>query len=167
MLYPLLRDRLASPTLVWGLVTAVAWQGRHFQLVISYAAIALISVWYANSVIHHVSTEARIDAQGGLRAPVLRSPTPFNLGNLIRTLYYFSQHRNHEIWWQWFGTHGNKNRPWTVETVMAGQRLVLTADEDNIKAILATQFADYGKGPQFRKEWKDFLGLSMCLRQSL
>jgi hypothetical protein len=163
MLYPLIRDRLASPTLVWGLVTTLAWQGRHIQLIISYAVIALISVWYANSIVHHVSQEARIDAQGGLRAPVTRSPTPFNLGNLIRTIYAFSQHRNHEIWWEFFNNHGNKNRPWTVETVMAGQRLVLTADEDNIKAILATQFADYGKGPQFRKEWKDFLGLSKCL----
>ncbi len=26
---------------------------------------------------------------------------------------------------------------------------------------MATQFQDFGKGPQFRKEWKDFLGLSI------
>ena len=42
-----------------------------------------------------------------------------------------------------------------------GQRIIFTSDEENIKAILATQFQDYGKGPQFRKEWKDFLGLSI------
>lgn len=58
------------------------------------------------------------------------------------------------------GENGRKF-PYTVETITIGGRLVLTADEENVKAILATQFADYGKGPQFRKEWKDFLGLSM------
>lgn len=61
------------------------------------------------------------------------------------------------------GTIGGENGrkfPYTVETITIGGRLVLTADEENVKAILATQFADYGKGPQFRKEWKDFLGLS-------
>ncbi|KAK0846669.1 hypothetical protein LTR03_006750 [Friedmanniomyces endolithicus] len=39
--------------------------------------------------------------------------------------------------------------------------MIFTADEENIKAILASQFADYGKGPQFRIEWKEFLGLSI------
>lgn len=43
-------------------------------------------------------------------------------------------------------------------------RLVLTADEENIKAILATQFGDYGKGAQFNSEWHDFLGDSMKLQ---
>lgn len=49
---------------------------------------------------------------------------------------------------------------WTIETITLGERVVLTADEENMKAILATQFGSYGKGAQFRKEWKDFLGLS-------
>jgi hypothetical protein len=29
-----------------------------------------------------------------------------------------------------------------------------------MKAVLATNFGNFGKGPQFRKDWKDFLGLS-------
>ena len=41
-----------------------------------------------------------------------------------------------------------------------GQRLVFTADEENIKAILATQFREFGKGPRFREEWEEFLGHS-------
>ena len=48
-----------------------------------------------------------------------------------------------------------------IESIMMGGRVVLTADEENIKAILATQFGSYGKGPDFRREWKDFLGLSI------
>jgi len=43
-------------------------------------------------------------------------------------------------------------------------RLILTADEENIKAILATQFGDYGKGAQFNSEWHDFLGDSKKLQ---
>ena len=51
--------------------------------------------------------------------------------------------------------------PYTVEAITVGERIIFTADEENVKAILATQFNDFGKGPQFRKEWKDFLGLSI------
>ena len=59
-----------------------------------------------------------------------------------------------------FHENGNPKNPYTVEAITIGERIVFTADEENIKAILATQFQDYGKGPQFRKEWKEFLGLS-------
>jgi cytochrome P450 len=42
--------------------------------------------------------------------------------------------------------------------VMGTVRFLLTADPENIKAILTTQFTDYGKGEQFHKEWEPFLG---------
>ncbi|KAJ3570616.1 hypothetical protein NPX13_g5674 [Xylaria arbuscula] len=50
---------------------------------------------------------------------------------------------------------------YTAETTLLGRRLVLTADPENIKAILATQFSDYGKGEPFHREWKEFLGDSI------
>lgn len=37
----------------------------------------------------------------------------------------------------------------------------MTRDDVNIKAILATQFSDYGKGENFNKDWHDFLGNSI------
>lgn len=40
-------------------------------------------------------------------------------------------------------------------------RLVLTADPENIKALLTGQFADYGKGESFHEEWREFLGDSI------
>lgn len=49
----------------------------------------------------------------------------------------------------------------TVELTLASQRFIFTADPENIKAILATQFQDYGKGKPFHEEWKDFLGDSI------
>jgi cytochrome P450 len=50
---------------------------------------------------------------------------------------------------------------WTVEARVANQRAIFTADPENIKAILATQFADYGKGKPFHDVWKEFLGDSI------
>jgi cytochrome P450 len=43
----------------------------------------------------------------------------------------------------------------------AGARVILTADSENIKAILSTQFDDYGKGEDFRNVWGAFLGNSI------
>lgn len=40
-------------------------------------------------------------------------------------------------------------------------RLVLTSDPENIKALLTGQFADYGKGEMFHQEWHEFLGDSI------
>ena len=37
----------------------------------------------------------------------------------------------------------------------------MTCDEQNIKAILATQFSDYGKGEEFNRNFHDFLGDSI------
>ncbi len=50
---------------------------------------------------------------------------------------------------------------YTAECTVVGRRCIFTADPENIKAILATQFADYGKGELFHREWKDFLGDSI------
>lgn len=62
-----------------------------------------------------------------------------------------------------FGGSGNPKNPYTVESITVGERIIFTADEENIKAILATQFQDFGKGAQFQKEWNDFLGHSRCI----
>lgn len=34
----------------------------------------------------------------------------------------------------------------------------MTSDPENIKALLATQFKDFGKGEEFHKDWHPFLG---------
>ena len=45
----------------------------------------------------------------------------------------------------------------TLEIVLT-RRLVLTVDPENTKAILATQFKDFGKGEEFNRDWYLFLG---------
>lgn len=62
-----------------------------------------------------------------------------------------------ELWQAFFADIGG----WTGETSTAGRRTILTADPENIKAILATQFSDYGKGRLFHEEFREFLGDSI------
>jgi cytochrome P450 len=69
------------------------------------------------------------------------------------------KHKNLEMWRELFASIGGNK--WTAETRTLGRRIVFTADPENIKAILATQFGDYGKGEPFHREWKDFLGDSI------
>ena len=51
--------------------------------------------------------------------------------------------------WRWLLGHGTHNS--TIEFSIGGQRMVFTADPENIRAILATQFGDYGKGEPFHE----------------
>lgn len=39
--------------------------------------------------------------------------------------------------------------------------MIFTADADNLRAILASQFSDYGKGQGFRDDWHGLLGDSV------
>jgi cytochrome P450 len=68
-------------------------------------------------------------------------------------------HKNLDVWLHFFSFR--KSGSHTVEATTAGQRLIFTADPENIKAILATQFQDYGKGKPFHDDWKNFLGDSI------
>jgi cytochrome P450 len=49
----------------------------------------------------------------------------------------------------------------TVTSRILMQRIVFTHEPENIKAMLATQFSDFGKGEPFRDEWGEFLGDSI------
>ena len=63
--------------------------------------------------------------------------------------------------WDWLYSHSNTAENKTVELSIGGQRMIFTADPDNLRAVLATQFGDYGKGEPFHEDWKDFLGDSI------
>lgn len=49
----------------------------------------------------------------------------------------------------------------TVEVPLGTQRVIWTSDAENIKAILSTQFDDFGKGERFLRTWRDFIGASI------
>lgn len=66
-------------------------------------------------------------------------------------------HKNYE----WFLDFMKGAPTWDVESRVFGRRVILTANPENIKAILATQFDDFGKGAPFHREWSEFLGDSI------
>ena len=74
-----------------------------------------------------------------------------------RTVRNTINHTNLELWGAFF----EEANGYTVEATLIDQRYIFTADPENIKAILAAQFQDYGKGDAFHEEWKDFLGDSI------
>ena len=68
-------------------------------------------------------------------------------------------HQNLPYWQSLFATYGRGGH--TVEGNAAGQRVILTDDPENIKALLASQFRDFGKGEPFHRDWSAFLGNSI------
>ncbi|KAK1983491.1 cytochrome P450 [Colletotrichum cereale] len=49
----------------------------------------------------------------------------------------------------------------TYEVRRMGVRYIVTADPVNIKALLGTQFEDFGKGDRFLRDWRDIMGHSV------
>jgi hypothetical protein len=120
-------------------------------IIVAYALYATIS----GAIETH-----RIQALGG-RAPRRRRLLPGGFDVLYKVVSTALRNDALSFWHEGFREYGNPNNPYTIETNIGNQRLVLTADPENIKAILATQFNDYGKGEQFNKDWHDFLGDSI------
>lgn len=107
-------------------------------------------------------TEARIQALGG-RAPQFGGSLPFGLSFLLGFRNAVIADETLKFWSDTFvRVCGLRSAPYTVETTTAGGlRIIMTADQENIKAILATQFEDFGKGKRFRDDWVDMLGRSI------
>lgn len=74
----------------------------------------------------------------------------------MHAIYDSMHHRDLESWTRFLRGRGE-----TAEVTMCGLRVVFTVDAENIKAIHAMQFKDYGKGARFRRDWGKFLGESV------
>ncbi|KUJ23955.1 putative cytochrome 52A4 [Mollisia scopiformis] len=109
-------------------------------------------------IVQWIDTSRKIRALGE-RAYRVRTWLPLDIDLIARAVHGTVTHKNLETWLYWFTTPQGPN--FTVEACPAGRRVIFTADPENIKAILATQFTDYGKGEPFHREWKDFLGDSI------
>ncbi|MCJ1228734.1 hypothetical protein MMC12_005395 [Toensbergia leucococca] len=135
-----------------------------FELLITQFCIARLLIvaaliFIATSIWRRVVEHREIKELGGYAFQV---PTrlPFGVDFLYKAVLASIHHKNLEFWLYIF-SFGNPEAPFTVETKTAGARFVFTADPENIKAILTTQFSDYGKGKPFHDDWKDFLGDSI------
>ncbi|KAI9685735.1 MAG: hypothetical protein M1822_004295 [Bathelium mastoideum] len=100
-------------------------------------------------------------ARLGHEPPQRPNCIPWGIDVMWDGIQHLRQHKNLELWHKMFYTWGNKNNPYTVQTKLAGTSLIFTGDPENIKAVLATQFTDFGKGEQFQRDWDEFLGHSI------
>lgn len=132
----------------------------HSSILIGLGGILLLIL--ARYVFSRIQEERKIRSLGA-HAKTINSWVPFGLGFVARTVH---DQRRHDLLAGWYRIFADRSavHPFTREIRIVGNRLVLTADEENIKAVLATQFHDYGKGAQFNAEWHDFLGDSKNTR---
>ncbi|OCL03822.1 hypothetical protein AOQ84DRAFT_137166 [Glonium stellatum] len=121
------------------------------------ALLALLTLYLVRRVVLG-ALEARRIRRLGQRAAVRRTYLPLGIDMLCSAISHALADRNYEFWLATFARYGNPANPWTVEAGRGAARVVFTADPENIKALLATQFRDYGKGAIFNRDWHDFLG---------
>ncbi|KAI1092701.1 cytochrome P450 monooxygenase CYP539B5 [Rostrohypoxylon terebratum] len=126
--------------------------------VASGLALACALFYYVILATRH---ELRIRKIGGVRAPSLsRNP-------LIAAWYFIEMGRamaRNELYDQYlkFFARGTPECPDSVELqIFPRERIIFTRDPEHIKAVLASQFSDYGKGPRFHELWRPFLGDSI------
>ncbi|KAF2711343.1 cytochrome P450 alkane hydroxylase-like protein [Pleomassaria siparia CBS 279.74] len=122
-----------------------------------YILLALFSIFIAKNQINKFQQNRRISRLGA-RAPLRTTYLPYGIDFIVETLSYMVKDMNLDIWRHTFNKYGNGG--YTIEMVGA-ERILLTAEPENIKAILATQFKAYGKGAAFHDDWHEFLGDSI------
>ncbi|OBS27383.1 hypothetical protein FPOA_01325 [Fusarium poae] len=127
------------------------------QVSLKTTLIILLVAYCIYSIICRIDEHRRIRRLGHY-GPHMKTYAPWGLDIVARFVASTVKHQNLATWRDdMFGALDS----WTVENRLLGIRTIFTADPANLKAILATQFADYGKGKPFHAEWKDFLGDSI------
>ncbi|KAK7745336.1 hypothetical protein SLS53_002832 [Cytospora paraplurivora] len=141
-----------------GLVEVV-WEHTSLKVVI----LLLVGAYIVYSWVQQIHESYRLKHIGA-RAQCIPTKLPWALDLIYHTVRAGSRHKNLEKWLEHFkqsGTDTDGNGTFTMEFRALGRRAVFTADPENIKAILTTQFAEFGKGEIFHKEWREFLGDSI------
>ncbi|POR31627.1 Cytochrome P450 52A1 [Tolypocladium paradoxum] len=122
----------------------------------SVKSVSVFLVWayLVWAVLARLDEHRRIKRLGS-HGRAVRSYMPWGLDFMARSIRSTLRQKTMEFWRDdLFAATGG----WTAEARVAGQRVVFTADPDNVKAMLATQFGDFGKGEPFHREWEEFLG---------
>jgi cytochrome P450 len=65
-------------------------------------------------------------------------------------------------YYNWLFTKATPECPNLVElNLTGGCRYLITREPEHVKTILTSKFADFGKGPEFHRLWRPFLGDSI------
>lgn len=133
------------------------------QVSLRGALALLVGAWLVSIVISRARESLRI-RKIGLRAASVPAWLPGSMDVVYRAVQATIHHKNLDMWEEFFSSTGVDSRgngSYTSEMRAMSRRAIFTADPENIKAILATQFADFGKGDIFHREWAEFLGDSI------
>lgn len=120
-------------------------------------ALLVIGGYLLFYIAKRVDEKIRLRKLPGVHANSVPSLVPFGINIIRQTVIATMNHKNLEKWREIL----SHSKLWTAEARVLNRRVLFTADPENIKAILATQFGDYGKGEPFHEEWKEFLGDSI------
>lgn len=119
-----------------------------------YLVLGAIVLYTGYSFALRLHKDARIRKLGA-RPPKRPSYFPLGLDTAYNVVGHAMKDTIYEMWVAMYEKHSPGH--YTLESGV-GERVILTAEPENIKAILATQFKDYGKGEAFRRDWHMFLG---------
>jgi cytochrome P450 len=119
-----------------------------------FLVLGAVVLYIGYSTAIRLQKDARIRRLGA-RPPKRTSYLPLGLDTAYNVINHARKDTLYEMWVSMYETFSPGH--YTVEAGV-GERVILTAEPENIKAILATQFKDYGKGEQFRRDWHMFLG---------
>ncbi|KAI2637248.1 cytochrome P450 monooxygenase CYP539B5 [Hypomontagnella submonticulosa] len=131
-----------------------------FTHIVAIGALSLVGV-LAYYVVQRTRHELRIRKIGGVRAPSLAT------NPLTATSWFFyaakAQMRNQLLeHYNSFYEKATPECPNCIEIqILPRERYLLTRDPEHVKAVLTTQFSDFGKGPRFHELWRPFLGDSI------
>ncbi|PYH41469.1 cytochrome P450 [Aspergillus saccharolyticus JOP 1030-1] len=128
------------------------------------AAVCLLGVLFIAGLLRKIQVSLEI-SRLGCRAPRVRHRLPYAFDHIYRASAASAKHQDLSFWHDIVKYAKGASRvefPQTAEIDSGiSNRVIFTFDPENIKALLTGQFADYGKGEHFHRDWKEFLGDSI------
>ncbi|KAK7530584.1 cytochrome P450 [Phyllosticta citribraziliensis] len=124
--------------------------------------LAAVVAWVAYFIYRLANEEIKIRRYGGHAPSMQKWWDPLGASFIYGLTSHSLRDETLEFFHDQFclSSHGRK-RPYNYEVRLCGTRLIFTADPENVKAMLSTQFNDYGKGEKMRQDWHDLLGESI------
>ncbi|CCF32734.1 cytochrome P450 52A11 [Colletotrichum higginsianum] len=141
----------------------VLWVKPSLDVSFSILVLLAISTLFSLRILSWALAERKIRKLGGHAPSAHSSADVFGFGYLVRMVKFASQDRNLEFFHDCLVSTGRtkSTNPFTYEFGILGERRIVTASHENIKAIHATQFNDFEKGDRFRRDWGGLLGRSI------
>ena len=122
-------------------------------LVVIAAILAKPSYVALSSILRDLAIWADAKRKGAIMAPHVYDPIPGGYGIVKKMVASFKSGYPGDIFLEWCKQYGN-----TYSLRVMGERRVFTFEPDHVKAILATQFDTFDKGPVLEDQLTSLLG---------